>query len=143
MTEPGLIRIEMRMDQPSTKVWAYLTDPALLAKWWAPNDIQPVVGHRFHFDMGQWGKQACEILVVEPGRFLSYSFAPGTLDTTISWKLQPDGEGTLLEMVHEGFDLDSPMAKAAFDGMNAGWPGVLEKFAGILAESADWASSRT
>ena len=129
MTEPGRIRVEKRMAHSPAKVWAYLTDPALLEKWWAPNDILPEVGHRFHFDMGQWGKQPCEILAVDPGYFLSYSFAPGTLDTTVSWKLAPDGEGTLLEMVHEGFDLDSPMAKAAFDGMSQGWPGVLDKFA--------------
>jgi len=134
MTEPGRIRLEKRLQHPPAKVWAYLTDPALLAKWWAPNDILPVVGHHFHFDMGQWGKQPCEILAVEPGHFLSYSFAPGTLDTTISWKLAPDGEGTLLEMVHEGFDLDSPMTKAAFEGMSQGWPDVLDKFAAKMAD---------
>jgi uncharacterized protein YndB with AHSA1/START domain len=134
MTEPGRIRLEKRLSHAPAKVWAFLTDPALLSKWWAPNDIQTVVGHRFHFDMGQWGKQPCEILAVEPERFLSYTFAPGTLDTTITWTLAPDGEGTLLEMVHEGFDLDSPMAKAAFEGMSQGWPAVLDKLAAKMAD---------
>jgi hypothetical protein len=50
-----------------------------------------------------------------------------TLDTIISWKLAPEGSGTRLTLVHEGFDLDTPMGRRAFEGMKPGWPGVLVK----------------
>ena len=33
---------------PST-VWKALTEPELLARWWAPGDVRPVVGHNYHF----------------------------------------------------------------------------------------------
>ncbi|UQU65832.1 SRPBCC domain-containing protein [Couchioplanes caeruleus] len=48
-------------------VWRALTEPELLARWWATGDIKPIVGHRFTLDMGSWGQQPCEVLEVEPG----------------------------------------------------------------------------
>ena len=72
---------------------------------------------------------------MEPERLLSYSFAPGTLDTTITWRLEPEGLGTRLHLEHSGFDLDSPLGKAAFDGMGGGWPKVLERIAPAIESS--------
>jgi uncharacterized protein YndB with AHSA1/START domain len=85
--------------------------------------------------MGQWGKQPCEVIAVEPGKLLAYTFAPGTLDTTISWTLEPEGDGTRLSLQHKGFDLESPMGKAAFQGMRAGWPAVLARIDPALREN--------
>lgn len=62
--------------------------------------------------MGQWGKQACKVLEVEPERL---------------WRLVPERGGTRLELTQEGFDLDSPFGRAAFDGMKPGWPDVLAR----------------
>jgi uncharacterized protein YndB with AHSA1/START domain len=51
MTE-NTIRLEHRLPHPTAAVWAALTTPDLLARWWAPGDIAPVVGHRFTMGMG-------------------------------------------------------------------------------------------
>jgi uncharacterized protein YndB with AHSA1/START domain len=133
MTEPGSIQLTQFVDHSPAQVWRALTDPTLLAKWWAAGDIRPVVGHRFTLDMGQWGKQPCEVLAVEPERLLSYSFAPGTLNTTLTWRLEPEGDGTRLSFEHRGFDLDSALGQTAFQGMGAGWPNVLARIAAVLA----------
>lgn len=130
MIEKGVIRLSQYIDHTPAKVWRALTDPNLIAKWWAKGDVQPVVGHRFTLDMGKWGQQPCEVLAVEAERLLSYSFAPGTLDTIITWRIEPDGTGTRIHLEHSGFDLNSPLGKAAFAGMNGGWPKVV---AGIEA----------
>src|SRR5690349_11252152 len=98
MTEPGLIQITQFIDHPPARVWAALTDPALHAKWWAAGDVRPVAGHRFTLDMGQWGSQPCEVLAAETERLLSYSFAPETLKTAITWRLAPEGRGTRLSL---------------------------------------------
>lgn len=92
MIESGFIQLTQFIPHPPGKVWAALTDPALHAKWWAAGDVRPVVGHRFTLDMGPWGQQPCEVLAVEHEKLLSYSFAPGTLNTTITWRLQAEGE---------------------------------------------------
>lgn len=136
MIEPGLIQLTQFIPHPPDKVWAALTDPELHAKWWASGDVRPVVGHRFTLDMGQWGQQPCEVLAMEYEKLLSYSFAPGTLNTTITWRLQAEGEGTRLSLEHKGFDLDSPLGKAAFQGMGGGWPKVLARIESTLTESA-------
>jgi uncharacterized protein YndB with AHSA1/START domain len=134
MIEPGQIRLSQFIDQPPAKVWQALTDPTLLAKWWSAGDVRPMIGHRFTLDMGAWGQQPCEVLAVEPDGLLSYSFAPGTLNTTLTWRLEPEGEGTRLWLEHRGFDLDSALGKTAFQGMGAGWPKVLARIAFVLSE---------
>ncbi|WP_338446954.1 SRPBCC domain-containing protein [Pelagerythrobacter marensis] len=123
MTKRRSIEVEHVYAHPPAKVWKALTDPKLHARWWAAGDVRPVVGHTFELDMGKWGMQPCEVLQVEPERLLQYRFA---LDTIITWHLSPEGGGTRLKLVHDGFDLDSPLAKQAYEGMRNGWPAVLE-----------------
>lgn len=132
MTQPAVIRCDQFLAHPPAKVWHALTDPETHARWWAAGDVRPVVGHRFTLDMGAWGDQPCEVIAVEPERLIRYSFAEGALDTTITWRLEPEGNGTRLFLEHAGFDLDSPMGRTAFEGMGKGWPGVLSKIGEVL-----------
>jgi uncharacterized protein YndB with AHSA1/START domain len=134
--EPAVIQIDHLYDHPPAAVWRFLTDPVLHAKWWAAGDVRPVVGHRFELDMGQWGKQACEVVAVEPEKLLRYRFATNSLDTLITWELFAEGDRTRLRLTHEGFDLDSPMGRQALEGMGKGWPGLLARIAKLLGERA-------
>jgi uncharacterized protein YndB with AHSA1/START domain len=127
VTEPAVIHCDQFLTHPPAVVWRALTDPGLHARWWAAGDVRPEVGHRFTLDMGSRGLQPCEVLDVEPERLLRYSFAEGSLDSTITWRLEAEGTGTRLFLEHAGFDLDSPMGKAAFDGLGAGWPKILKR----------------
>ncbi|MEU8074830.1 SRPBCC domain-containing protein [Catellatospora citrea] len=133
MTEPGVIRCDQFLSHPPARVWQALTDPELHAKWWAAGDVRPVVGHRFTLDMGNWGQQPCEVLAVEPEKLLSYSFATGSLDNTITFRLEPEGTGTRLFFEQAGLDLDSPLGRTAFEGMSRGWPGLLRRIESALA----------
>ncbi|WP_342376548.1 SRPBCC domain-containing protein [Myxococcus stipitatus] len=111
------------------RVWHALTEPEQVSRWWAVGDIRAEVGHRFTMDMGPWGKQPCEVLAVEPERLFRFRFA---LNTVVTWELVPEGTGTRLKLTHEGFDLDSPMGRRAFEGMKPGWPGVLARVETVL-----------
>ncbi|WP_457946609.1 SRPBCC family protein [Pseudarthrobacter sp. alpha12b] len=132
MTE-NAIRLERRYPHPAEAVWAALTTPELLARWWAPGNIAPVAGHRFTMDMESWGQQQCEVLAVEPGRSISFLFSEGQLDTTITWHLEPVAGGTVLHFEHARFQLDTPMGRHAIEGMGNGWPGLLARIDGVLA----------
>ncbi len=81
--------------------------------------MRPVVGHRYTLDMGSWGMQACVVTAAQPERLLSYTFAPGTQDTAITWRLAPEGGGTRLSLEHKGFHLNTPLGQAAFNGGGA------------------------
>ena len=85
-----------------------------------PNDIAPVVGHRFNFrtqPMGDWnGVVDCEVLEVIPEKKLVYTWNGGSakndgyghkLETTVTWTLEPQTSGaTTLKLVHHGFHPD-------------------------------------
>lgn len=137
MKATATIRADHLLAHPPARVWRALTDPARMSRWLMPTDFQPVVGHRFSFDTGGWGKTQCEVLAIEPESLLRISWVNGPLDTTVTWRLVPEGEGTRVYVEHAGFDLDNPMHKAAYDGMSGGWSGsVAERFAAAVAELA-------
>ena len=117
---------------PPETVWRALTEPELLARWWAPGDVRAEVGHTFSLDMGPWGRQSCRVLEVQEGRLLRYSFGEGVLDSTVTWRLAPEGSGTRLFLTHDGFDLDSPVGRQAYDGIGTGWPTVLSRITPAL-----------
>ncbi|OLF11926.1 SRPBCC family protein [Actinophytocola xanthii] len=127
MTENNQLRtinVDQFVARPPEVVWRSLTEPELLARWWASGDIAPVVGHRFTLDMGRrWGHVPCTVTEVEPTRRLSYTFA----DWTLTWRLVAEGAGTRLFLEHSGFDLDDQQHAFAFRNMSSGWTDVLGK----------------
>ena len=94
-TRTTSVTVDQFVAAPPAKVWRGLTEPELHARWWAPGDIAPVVGHRFHLQMPKWGPIACEVLeVVEDERFV-YTFNESW---TLTWTLVAEGTGTRLQI---------------------------------------------
>lgn len=125
MTEtstPATIRVDQFVAAPPAKVWRLLTEPGLLRLWWADGDVAAVVGHRFTLDMPGYGKQPCTVLEVDPPRRFVYKFTPAW---TLTWRLEPEGEGTRVFLEHSGFDLDDKTVAEAFRRMGPGWSGVV------------------
>ncbi|MCX8571252.1 SRPBCC family protein [Aminobacter sp. MET-1] len=133
MTKMATIVLDEFIDQPPVRVWAALTRPELIARWWAPGNVSAEPGHRFTLDMGKWGQQPCEVVASDPERMISYTFSKWM---TITWRIQAEGEGTRLTLEHSGFDLDTPLGRQAYDGMGAGWPAILKRISGALQAQA-------
>lgn len=131
-SETRSIVVEYQLPRPPERVWRALVDPALLAEWLMPNDIQPVIGHRFTFraqPIGDWdGVVRCQVLEVQPNKLLRYSWIGGganpamRLETTVTWTLTPSGGGTTLRLEHAGFSAANAFA---YDNMGKGWRGKL------------------
>ena len=121
------------LPHPPGKVWHALTDPGRLAAWLMPNDFQPRVGHRFTFRTdpspahGFDGVVRCEVLELVPPERLRISWAGGGIDTTVTWRLVPEGTGTRLFLDHEGFDETDPGQQAAMRVLGGGWRGHLAR----------------
>ena len=129
------IHVDQFLAHSPAKVWRMLTEPDRLAQWWAASgEFCPEVGHRFTIDMGAWGMQRCTVTEVEEERLLSYTFAEGEMDWTITWRLAAEGSGTRLFLEHGGFDLDDPRHQNAFTNMSRGWPGIMPRLARALEE---------
>ena len=123
------IHVDELLGHPPAVVWRALTEPDLLARWLMPNDFAPVAGHEFTFravplpDAGFDGVVRCRVLDVEPARLLRIRWRGGRLDTTVTWRLVPEGRGTRLLLDHEGFDPDDEIQRRALRGFGGGWRG--------------------
>jgi uncharacterized protein YndB with AHSA1/START domain len=115
------------------RVWTVLTDSAAIETWLMPNDFAPRLGHRFTFRTNPIpaanfdGIIHCEVVELDPPRRLAYTWTGGGLTTTVTYRLEPEGDGTRLHFEHSGFDLDNPIHKMAHHGMGAGWKDCWER----------------
>lgn len=123
--ERTVLRFTRRLPHPPAKVWRALTEPEHLDAWF-PTTIEGerAAGARLRF--------AHRDNVVEPAEGEMLAFEPPALmefvwgTDLLRFELRPDGEGSLLTLVHT-FD---EAGKAARDG--AGWHACLDMLAGEL-----------
>jgi uncharacterized protein YndB with AHSA1/START domain len=88
-----------RSPHPPEKLWRALTQPHLMEEWLMKNDFKPIMGHRFNL-RGEWGGVLdCEVLAVEPGKTLAYSWdfahedPAYNLKSVVTFTLTPSGAG--------------------------------------------------
>jgi uncharacterized protein YndB with AHSA1/START domain len=138
------IHREFVIPQPREQVWRALTDSAALAEWMFPNDFEPSVGHHSTFRVPPNPKVGfegmivdCEVLECEPPSRIAFSWsADGLKETRVSFRLEPDGDGTRVFFEHSGFDLTQPWGKQAFRGAELGWQSMLDRLTGVVARLA-------
>ena len=99
-------RTEIRIDAAPAEVFPYLTDAGLMVQWmgdWA--DLDPVPAGRFVVDINGIPIRG-RYLAVEPPHRVVFSWGAAGNDeippesTTVEITLRPDGDATLLELVH-------------------------------------------
>jgi uncharacterized protein YndB with AHSA1/START domain len=135
------IEVDTFYPHPPAKVWRALTEPELIARWLMPGDFRLEVGHRYTMESrpipstGFSGLVQAEVLAFDLEKLLRISWRDAAdedrVDWTLTWTLQPEGRGTRLFLLHEGFDPDDPLQRQAHTIMNGGWrtgvPASLEK----------------
>ena len=132
------VEVDEFLPHPPERVWQALTDPALLARWLMPNDFKPVIGHVFTFrtepvpQHGFDGVVHCTVLTLEPPRLMTFSWRSGVLDTVVRWSLVPEGAGTRLLIMHDGFDDTDPGQRMVMGILGGGWRGHLVRQLGTL-----------
>ena len=125
------ISYELHFPHTPARVWRALTNRAEIAKWLMPNDFEPRLGHRFTLQTAPMpalnfdGICHCEVTAFEPPRLLAYTWVGGSLDTLVTFALEPEGDGTRLRFEHSGFDLDDPLQAASYRGLQ-GWRQALD-----------------
>ena len=124
--------VEREIPHPPEKIWRALTQPHLIAEWLMKNDFKPDVGHRFNLS-AEWGGVACEVLVVEPNKALSYKWDTKDLRSIVTWTLSPTRGGTHLRMEQSGFQ---PHQQPYYQGAKSGWPRFFASLEKVL-ERAD------
>ena len=127
-------------------VWRALADPRALAAWLMPNDFEPRVGHSFTFRTkpapGFDGTIYCEVTDLDPPRRIGYTWRGGpgrgrplTLDTHLSFTLEPVPGGTRLRLEHTGF-LGARAVAVSFL-LGSGWTKILSERLPALLDRLD------
>jgi uncharacterized protein YndB with AHSA1/START domain len=139
--KPSLI-LKRRLDAPPEKVYAAWTDPEKILKWFGPDSGQVAdavtdvrVGGRyavsFSTEDGEQHHVSGVYREVVPDRKLVFTWMWRTMperESLVTILIKPDGDGTLLTLIHEQF-FDEP----ARDRHAEGWAGCLDKLARFLA----------
>jgi uncharacterized protein YndB with AHSA1/START domain len=122
------IDVTVSYPHPVERVWEALTSSEALAAWLMPNDFKPVVGHRFTFRTrpapGFDGIVRCKVLELDPPRRMVWSWAGGSIDTTVTFTLEETADGrTRLRMHQVGFHgLGAQLTRRILAG---GYPRIL------------------
>jgi len=148
MTIQDTVEREVVYPQPIARVWAALTEPELMRRWFcgagAEIDLRPGGEARFMWDHGT---SRAIVETVDPPRQFAFRWAPGyggedpSLPlaeqplTLVEFTLDEVDGGTRLRLVESGFAaLPDAMRTAAFRDNDQGWDGCLANFAAALED---------
>jgi uncharacterized protein YndB with AHSA1/START domain len=139
-TKPSLT-IKRRFNAAPAKVYAAWTDPRLIARWFGPAGVERVeaesdlrVGGHYNIVMHVPGDRHDVLGVyreIVPNQKLVYTWAWKSTperDSLVTVTFKPDGEGTLLTLLHEHF-----FDAHARDRHQHGWAGAIDKLEKLLA----------
>ena len=133
MQETNPLVIEHSYDAAPEQVWAALTDPAEMKKWYFDlPSFKAEVGYQFQFEGGPPEKtylHLCEVKAVVPRQKLAYSWRydgyPG--DSLVTFELFAEGEKTRLKLTHSGLETFAAANNPDLDAKNfeMGWTEIL------------------
>ena len=121
------------MPYPPEKIWRALTQPQLIEQWLMKNNFQPAVDHRFNLS-ADWGTVDCKVLVVEPNKTLSYTWAAFGFESVVVWTLTPTEGGTQLRMEQSGFRSEED---ANYKGAVYGWQRFIDNLDRVVGGLED------
>jgi uncharacterized protein YndB with AHSA1/START domain len=127
---------ERRFKASRERIWQALTDPAELAGWLAPAEIDLRVGGSvlLKFEEGDERGRITELRELE---VIAYTWNEGQTDSLVRFELQKDGDGTRLRLQHT---FDGEVDLSSYGG---GWHHHLEQLmAQVAGEPIAWDSNR-
>jgi uncharacterized protein YndB with AHSA1/START domain len=125
-SRPAEIRVSLTINAPASRVFASITDPMTVERWWgAAPEIEPRVGGKITF--GAEG----HITEWSPNKAFAYTEAP----MVTRWELSESDGSTTLTFVQSGF---SPTELDNAAQHEAGWLGGLLELKRMHELGSDW-----
>jgi uncharacterized protein YndB with AHSA1/START domain len=130
------IECEVRIDASPETVFEFFTDPAKAVQWMGESaTLDPRPGGIYRLTMSNDWIVLGEYVEVDPPRRVVFTWGwegdmaatpPGT--STVEVDLMPDGEGTLVRLVHSGLPNEESTASH-----RAGWEKFLPRLAAVAS----------
>ncbi|HEX6844306.1 MAG TPA: SRPBCC domain-containing protein [Actinomycetota bacterium] len=136
---PDELTRELTIEAPRERVWAALTEPALLLRWFPTHvaEVDPRVGGAMRFGWEDDGDEAV-IDAIEPPARLRFRWRPAGSErpyTEVTFTLEADGDATRLTLVERGFaSLPDQIHQQSYEGNLRGWGEELEELRVFLEE---------
>jgi uncharacterized protein YndB with AHSA1/START domain len=127
------LRFTRELPHPAEKVWAAITEPAQLARWFPDTIVVDEwrVGATLRFESPELSFEG-EVQAVEPPSLLEFTWGPDTL----RFEIVAAGDGCTLTLT----DKIDELGKAARDG--AGWHTCLDQLeVAVAGAHQDWKGS--
>jgi uncharacterized protein YndB with AHSA1/START domain len=135
-----VIRLDIYIDAAPAEVWRILSTLDGMRRWQGAQEYEPSQGGKIVFHLGATGEPATgddviyvsrgEVKVFDPPSNLAYTWRQYNAktdeiwpaETLVSLRLDPEGKGTRVRVVHSGFEqLPSDAAEQAFEDYRMGW----------------------
>lgn len=128
MTQTKIVKTVF-LKAPPEHVWKFLTEADKLAEWFHRGGADLKEGGDFILltnSPGKEGEKLCwgRVLEAKPHERLVHTFTHEWLkgeETTCTWTLEAVGGGTVLTLVHEGFEKVGADAFTSAAGHDSGW----------------------
>jgi uncharacterized protein YndB with AHSA1/START domain len=134
-TEATIIEREVRVAATPETVFSYFTDPKKYVKWKGTHaELDPRPGGVFRVEFETKDVARGEFVDIEPYSRIVFTWGwegeghpipPGS--STVEVTLQPDGEGTVVRLVHRG------LPESAVPRHAEGWDLFLPRLVGVVA----------
>ena len=142
-TETFTVRRSIRISAPRENVWAAVTDPVHISRWFGPTELDDHGVGTISFP--DYGAVPLRVVTVDPQQSVSYRWnnddalgaLPGEFDdthaTTFTFTLTDADDGTELSVVESGFEVTSdPTANTL--SHQEGWTTELDKLVTLLED---------
>jgi uncharacterized protein YndB with AHSA1/START domain len=131
------IVLEEVFPYPIEKVWAAISEPEHIAGWLMKGTFSARKGLHFTFDCDDpesWTRTISgKVLEAQAPHRLQYTWAgDGDAITIVTWTLKTVDGGTLVTLVHEGFEAFGDIADVRYREHHEGWKECLLKLKSIL-----------
>lgn len=127
------IIVEYKVNAPIERVWKALTDKTEMRSWYFDiPDFELETGKVFNFyepgDEKKYHHQA-EVVEIIPEQKLKHTWTYPKFSnekTMVTWELQPQGNETLVKLIHDGIDNFSDLGENfSQNAFTEGWNGII------------------
>lgn len=143
MTEPQVVEpIVLEIEAPVTRdhAWRMVTEPALVAQWFA--DVTPAdgIGSPYRVDFGDGSAVEGRIRALDPGHRLAYTWAWAGDDagptTLVTWEVDSLGSDmSRIRLTHDGWS-EAGADQDTRDDHADYWEGYVDALEELLASDA-------
>ena len=128
---------EYNFNHPIDKVWKAISSADEISAWFIKADFEPKPGYKYTFTASE--EQNCTQITGEVKEATPYTLAytwvleNTTVETLVTWKLEPHENGTRLNLEHSGISAyPGDTAVAMFKNYSGGWQACADELTKYL-----------